>query len=283
MAALKETVYSPDSELKSFKSLMVSIFRSFYDGRGLAKRIFIRNKKALYRQSIFGYLWAFMPPIATAAVWILLRGQKVINFNETDIPYPIYVFSGVMLWQIFVDAVQVPLKTIKSAKSILVKLNFPRESLLLASFYEVLFNAGVKLSVLAVFLLINKAIPTPMILLAPVAILSLIFFGLSIGILLTPLGMLYHDVQKGLQVVFQFLMFMVPVIYPLAKGNVMYKINILNPITPLLMNARNLITNGEIYDLNGFVGVSVFALALFLFSVIIYRVAIPHLVERMGS
>ena len=157
MTQLKETIYSPKSEIGNFSVLLASIFKSFKEGEGLARQLFVRNKKAMYRQSIFGLLWAFLPPIATASIWIFLRGQKVVNFGATDIPYPVYVFSGIMLWQIFVESVQIPLKTIQSSKSILVKLNFPREALLLASFYEILFNAGVKLIILAAFLFSDPA------------------------------------------------------------------------------------------------------------------------------
>lgn len=281
---LKETVYSPQSELSNFKVLISGIFRGFVDGKDLAMQLFIRNRKAMYRQSVFGLVWAFLPPIATAAIWIFLRGNNVVDFGPTAIPYPVYVFSGMMLWQIFVDSVQAPLRTIQSARSILVKLNFPKESLLLASLYDVLFNSAIKLVILIAFLAINLAMPTYMIIFAPVAILALVFFGLSIGIFLTPIGLLYSDIQKGLQIVFQFLIFMLPVIYPLSKGTgLAYKINVLNPITPLLMNARNWLTNGEIYDLNSFIVISVLSVFMLLFSVLIYRIAIPHLVERMGS
>lgn len=281
---LKETVYSPQSELSNFKGLISGVFRGFVEGKSLARQLFVRNKKALYRQSVFGLVWAFLPPIATAAIWIFLRGNKVVDFGPTEIPYPVYVFSGIMLWQIFVDSVQSPLRTIQSARSILVKLNFPKESLLLASFYDVMFNASIKLLILIAFLAINVAIPTYMIVFAPIAILALIFLGLSIGILLTPIGLLYSDIQKGLQIVFQFLIFMLPIIYPLSKNTgLAYKINVLNPVTPLLMNARNWLTNGEIYDLYSFMAISIASLIMLLFSVLIYRIAIPHLVERMGS
>ncbi len=284
MTQLKETVYSPLSELSNFKLLFSNIIKGFVDGKSLARQLFIRNKKAMYRQSVFGLLWAFLPPIATAAIWIFLRGNKVVDFGPTEIPYPVYVFSGIMLWQIFVESVQSPLRTIQSARSILVKLNFPRESLILASFYDVMFNSGIKLLILLAFLVINLSIPTFMIVFAPIAILSLVFMGLAIGILLTPLGLLYTDIQKGLQIIFQFLIFMLPVIYPLSKGTGMaYKINVLNPVTPLLMNARNWLTNGEIYDLNSFIIVSLIAVFMLLFSVVIYRISISHLVERMGS
>lgn len=281
---LKETVYSPQSEISNFKALVSGIIRGFVEGKDLARQLFVRNKKALYRQSVFGLVWAFLPPIATAAIWIFLRGNKVVDFGPTDIPYPVYVFSGIMLWQIFVDSVQSPLRTIQSARSILIKLNFPKESLLLASFYDVMFNSGIKLLILFAFLAINMAIPTYMIVFAPLAILALVFLGLSLGILLTPIGLLYSDIQKGLQIIFQFLIFMLPVIYPLSKETgLAYKLNVLNPITPLLMNARNWLTNGEVYDLNSFIYISLLSVFMLCFSVLIYRIAIPHLVERMGS
>ncbi len=60
--SLKETVYSPDSELLSFGTLMRNMWSDLLDSRELAWRLLVRNISAQYRQSLLGYAWAIAPP-----------------------------------------------------------------------------------------------------------------------------------------------------------------------------------------------------------------------------
>jgi len=57
----------------------------------------VRDISAKYRQSILGVFWAFFPPIVAGLVFIILQSKKVVNFGETDIPYPFFVVSGLTI------------------------------------------------------------------------------------------------------------------------------------------------------------------------------------------
>jgi lipopolysaccharide transport system permease protein len=280
---MKETIYSPESEIRSFGAIFSGIFRGLKDGMPLGKRLFVRNIKAMYRQSLLGLLWAFIPPLLTSVIWIMLNNHKVLAVGDTDMPYPIYVLVGTMLWQILVDAIQLPLKTVALSKKILIKLNFPRESLIIAGLYEVLFNAAIKIFFLGVILVVFGVQPTSMIAMAPVAILGLIMLGLSIGVLLTPIGLLYQDIQRAIQFGMQFLMYLTPVIYTIPKEGLLKTINEINPVTPLIINARNWLTIGDVYQMDMFWFVQGGVLLVFIFALVIYRLSMPHIIERMGS
>jgi len=67
---LKETVYTPDSELLSFGKLLRSMWTDLLASRELAWRLLVRNISAQYRQSLLGYAWAFVPPVFTSLIWI---------------------------------------------------------------------------------------------------------------------------------------------------------------------------------------------------------------------
>ena len=68
----KVTLYSAQSEIRSPLRLLGGIFARFWDGRELAWRLFLRNIRGLYRQTLLGLFWAFLPPIANTAIWIFL-------------------------------------------------------------------------------------------------------------------------------------------------------------------------------------------------------------------
>ncbi|MBT8054682.1 MAG: ABC transporter permease, partial [Gammaproteobacteria bacterium] len=127
---LKETVYSPDSELLSFGKLLRSMWSDLLASRELAWRLLVRNISAQYRQSLLGYAWAFLPPLFTTAIWVFLQSQKVFNVADTGMPYPVFVLTGTVLWQTFVEALNAPLKMINQSRAMLSKINFPREALI---------------------------------------------------------------------------------------------------------------------------------------------------------
>jgi lipopolysaccharide transport system permease protein len=80
---LKETVYTPDSELLSFGKLLRSMGSDLLAARELAWRLLVRNISAQYRQSVLGYAWAFLPPLFTTAIWVFLQSQRVLGVGDT--------------------------------------------------------------------------------------------------------------------------------------------------------------------------------------------------------
>ena len=251
--------------------------------RELSWRLSVRDVSAQYRQSVFGVLWAFVPPIITSMIFIILQSRNIVNFGETDIPYPVYVLVGTILWQLFAESLNAPLKSVIGAKPILVKINFPREALIVSAIYLTLFNLSIKLIVLAVIFIIFQVPLTWGMLLAPVAIIMLMLLGIALGLLITPMGMLYTDVTTALPVIISLWFFITPVVYPLPDQYPYSFIALLNPVTPLLVAARDLLTTGEITNSLSFLLVSLFAIVILFVAWVIYRISLPIIIERMSA
>lgn len=280
---LSEVVYTPESSLKRPTKLLRDMWRDLLASRELAWCLMRRDISAQYRQSILGIAWAFVPPIVTAAGFTLANNAKIINVGVTDLPYPAYIAFNVALWQTFVEALNGPLSAVLSAQPILARINFPREAIILAKLGEVFFNFAVKL-ILIVLLFLWYRIPVhSTVVLAPVALLQLIVLGTSLGLLLAPLGSLYHDVQRGLAVFTGVWFFLTPVIYPVPGSGTFGAIVRLNPVTPLLVTTRELATAGAVSDPYWFSVVSVVTLVGLLLAWIMYRLAMPFVVERVSS
>jgi lipopolysaccharide transport system permease protein len=184
---------------------------------------------------------------------------------------------------VFVDAINSPIKLVGESKAMLSKINFPREALVIAGLGEVLFNFVIRLVLLAaVFIWYEATIPAT-ILIAPFGVLFLIGLGLTIGLLLTPLAMLYHDIGKGVAIGTQLLFFLTPVIYPLPQGGVGAFVARVNPITPLLVTTREWLMTGNTVPVQGFWMVCSSSVVLLLCGWLLYRLAMPHLIARMNA
>jgi lipopolysaccharide transport system permease protein len=276
-------VYTPDSQMRSPRRLMEAMWQDLKASRELAWRLFIRDLSSMYRQSLFGVVWAFVPPLVTSLIFILLQSRNIINFGETEIPYPVYVLVSVLLWQVFTESLNGPLKSVTASKPFLVKINFPREALILSSFYFVVFNLLIKTIILAAIFLIFQIPPTWGLILAIIPVFMLIFLGFGIGLVLTPLGMLYADVGTSLPLATQLLFFLTPVVYPPPTTFPLSLIVYLNPISPLLIAARDLITTGAIYNPVSFFITSGLTIILLFSSWVVYRVALPIVIERISA
>ncbi|MBV5328559.1 MAG: ABC transporter permease [Chlorobium sp.] len=259
------------------------MFRDLLASRELAWRLTVRDIRAQYRQTFLGFLWAIILPLANTLVWIFLSKNGIVNVRATELPYPIFVFTGTMLWAIFIDAVNAPLQVTTAAKPMLAKINFPRESLVMAGVYQTLFNASIKIVLLLVALLFQGIFPGWTLLLFPLGILSLVMVGTMIGLCLTPVGLLYSDVGRAIPLLMQFLMYVTPVVFPMPKEGWAATLFQLNPLSPLILTTRSWLTGAPTDCLQYFLLVNAVALSLLLIFWVIYRLAMPILIERMSS
>jgi lipopolysaccharide transport system permease protein len=276
-------VYSPESQMRSPGRLFRSMWEDLKASRELAWRLFVRDFSARYRQSVLGIFWSFLPPIVMGLIFIILQSKNVINLGEVDIPYPVFVLVGTTLWQLFTESLNAPLRSVTSAKPMLAKINFPREALIASAFYEILFSLFIKSFILVGVFIIFKVKITPAILLAPLAILMLILLGITLGLLLTPIGVLYTDISNALMIGTQLWFFVTPVVYPAPQTFPYSLIATLNPVSPFLIGARDLMTKGVLTNVKPFLVVSILTFMALLVAWVIYRLALPIIIERMSA
>lgn len=277
------TVYTPESALRHPGQMLRAMFRDLLASRELAWRLFVRDISAHYRQSMLGYMWAFLPPIVSTFTFVLLNQTGILKTGKMALPYPVYVMIGTLLWQVFADAVNSPIKTVTAAKTMLAKINFPREAILLSGILEVLFNFVIRLVLLiGVFVYFGISPPAT----APLAIagvFALLCLGFMIGILLTPFGMLYTDVGQALAMLLSFWMLITPVVYTPPTSGMLAWLTRLNPVSPLIVTTREWLAVGPASNLSSALCVFLANLVLLFAGWVLYRLAMPILVERMGG
>jgi lipopolysaccharide transport system permease protein len=282
-ASLPTVIYTPASPLRHPGRLFKEMFRDLVASRELAWRLFIRDTSAQYRQSILGYVWAFVPPLMASLPFVFLNSQGVVGIKGTSIPYAAYAMIGTIIWQAFADALNSPLKTVTAAKTMLAKINFPREAILLSGLGQVLFGVLIRLVLLVAVFVWFRIPPPPTACLFPLGILALVMVGFMIGIVFTPFGLLYTDVQQTLPVLSMFLMFLTPVLYPPPQSGLAAAVARWNPLSPLVVVTRNWLTTGAMTGVAQFAVISAVALVLLLAGWLAYRLALPHIIARIGN
>lgn len=276
-------VYPPDVKTRHPYLLLKSMLSSISKSRELAWRLIIRDIRQRYRQSILGLLWVLMPPIVTTIIFVFLNERKIINIAETDIPYPVYVMIGSLLWQVFTESLLAPLKSFQSCIPIMIKINISPEAPIVSGMGQVMFYMGIQLIVALVVLTIFDINFSVGIFLAIVPIFMLVLLGTAIGLLLVPIGALLHDVAEIMNIVVRLWFFFTPIVYP-PPENWPYSLVVnLNPVSPILISARDLMTKGTIDDPYSLVVIFTITIGALFVAWVLYRLSIPIIIERLGA
>lgn len=227
------------------------------------------------QRSLLRWLWLFLPAAATALAATYVRSKGILHFDTPGMPYPVFVFAGTILWQVFVEALSAPLTQLTNNRHLITRLSFPHEALILAGIWMVLLNAASRFIVLIPVCLFLHVGVAPTALLIPIGIVALATVGLAIGLLIAPIGLLYDDLGRGLTIVTTFLFFLMPVAYPISAQGW----QLLNPVLPLINVTRSWLVGPAA---PGNMAAPLAAASLLVIAWPFYRLARPHIVERQG-
>lgn len=247
----------------------------------LAWALFRRSLRSQYRQTLLGYGWLLIPPLATTVTFLALQRANIVNPGTNAAGYAAFVMTGAVLWQGFTDALGSPLRVIRSAISMLASVNFPREALVVGGLMEVLFSLGVRVAFLLIALVAMGSPPSWATPLAVGAIAALVLLGWMVGLLLVPAGILFRDVELGLPIITTVWFFITPVAYNLPSEGLLAIVGRLNPVTPLLVLGRDLILRGETAHVMAAAPALAATLGLAFAVSVLFRITIPHVVKRL--
>ncbi len=282
MTDIEKKIYTSESQLRNVTTFLKAMISDLYKSRHLSLVLMLRNISAHYRQTYLGYVWAILPAIFTTIVFVYLNNKKILTVEELNVPYVVYVLSGMVLWQVFTDSINSPLNQAEQSISMIKKIMFTREAIIVAGVGEVVFNFLIRsILVIIVFFVYDCEVTLNMVFI-PFGVLSLIILGTFVGVFLLPLGMLYRDIGKSLTIIITIWFFITPVIYSSSSQNVIGLLKY-NPVTPLLVTTRSfLINSNEIYIYPGLLVISV-SVVMLIFGWIFFRLSMPHLISRLGS
>jgi homopolymeric O-antigen transport system permease protein len=224
-----------------------------------------RDVRARYKQTVFGIAWAVVQPFSLMVAFTFVF-SKVAGVPSDGVPYPIFAYSALLFWTFFAMCVSQGTLAMAANSTLVRRIYFPRETLLLA----VLLSAGLDLAVSSTIfagLMLYYQIPVGLSVLWAVPVLAvqvMLTFGLIC--VTSAIHVHFRDVGHGLPLVMQLWMFASPVAYPLSVVPASLRpIYLLNPMAGIIESYRRVILHGETPDLAS-LGLSV-SVALALLSV----------------
>jgi lipopolysaccharide transport system permease protein len=174
-----------------------------------------RDVKVKYKQTFLGVFWVVIQPILTVLIFSLFFG-RALQVPSLNLPYPVFVFSGLLFWNLFSSSLNNASNSITSHAPIIKKIYFPRLIIPLSAIIVALLDFLIAF-VLFIFLLFYFEInvkPMQIFLLWPAAFVLLLVATVGLSCLLAALSVKYRDFRYVIPFALQVTLFVTPVIYP---------------------------------------------------------------------
>jgi len=202
--------------IKPKKGLANLDFKELWSYRELFYFLAWRDIKLRYKQTIFGILWAIIQPFLAMVVFTVVFG-KLANVPSDNIPYPIFVYAGLLLWNIFSTSLNNANQSLVNSANIIRKVYFPKLIMPAASIIVSLIDFMFAALIFGGIMLYYNFMPNfEGLLLLPLLLLITVLTSLGLGLLLSAFNVKYRDVRYVLPFFIQLLIFVTPVIYPVS-------------------------------------------------------------------
>lgn len=270
------TTIEPKSKSTIFQELV-----ELWQYREIFIALAFRDIKARYKQSVLGILWVIIQPIATCLVFTIVFGYFVrVDSGET--PYPVFVFSGLLLWQFFSRNLGEGTGSLVANSAFINKVYFPRMGIPLIGLLASAVDFLLALIVLFVLMIWFGVTFQAQIIFAPLIVLATFCLSYAGALIFAPLNAIYRDVGMAMGYGTQFLMYLSPVIYPVAFLPEQYRwLFDFNPVATLLDWMRWALIGAELPTFRAFFVLGVTVLVTLILGRIVFRKLEPTIVDRI--
>lgn len=215
----------------------------------LLKTLTARELTLRYRGSVLGFAWAVITPIATVVLLTFVFGH-VLGVRWPGAPidaYPVYLFSGLVVNGFLADSIVRAPSLVVSHPNYVRKPPFPLAILAWVMTSELLVPLTIGALIVPALALWFGLELHATLLLVPLVLLPLVFFGVAVGWCLSAVGVYVRDLGHTAGLIATGLLLFSPVLYPLSSAPAVVRpFYYLNPTTSIIENFRAVALNGEI-------------------------------------
>ena len=212
--------------------------RDLWTYRDVLYLLMWRDIKVRYKQTVFGVLWALIQPLSAMLVFSFFFGRLAAIPSE-GIPYPLFTYSGLLLWTFFSTAVTNSGNSLVGNPNLITKVYFPRMIVPCAAIGAALVDLAVTFIPLLALMAYYRMAVDWNLLLTPLLVFMIILLALGVGLWMAALNVRYRDVRYALPFLIQMWMFITPIIYPASLIPAEWQwLLALNPLAGLMEGCR---------------------------------------------
>lgn len=186
-----------------------------WEYRELVWMMMMRDVKVRYKQTVLGVAWAVIQPLTTMLIFTLIFG-RLAKIPSDGMPYPVFVFSGLIAWSFFSSAVSSGGASMVGAAGMISKVYFPRLVVPIASIGVSVIDFAVSFCILLIIMLVYNIGPSWQVIYFPFFAIGLAVAAIGVSTWLTAITVVYRDFRFVIPFMIQIWMYLTPVIYPVS-------------------------------------------------------------------
>lgn len=277
-----------------------SIFMPFQQRIELFQTLAGRDLKGKYRRTFLGQLWSLANPLALMLVYTFVFSFVIKIQLPTGNPsglnsFPLWLLAGLLPWIFFSTVLTQGIGSLISNESLIRKVYFPRNLLVLSTVAAATVNWLIELSVLLIALLVAGAFGVLPLLPALIfLIICFVMFATGIVLMLAIANVYFRDTEYLIGVGLQLGMYLSPVVYPLSLvqlqsekigpiiGNItLIDIYLINPMVVFLSSFRELLFDNKLPGWPSIISILLVALISLLAGLLIFKSKEKKLAELL--
>lgn len=235
----------------------------------LINQLVSRDFKTKYKRSVLGYLWSFLNPLLTMMVQYIVFSTIFRSGIEN---FPVYLLSGIILFNFFTDAVGQGLLAIVCNSSLITKVYVPKYIYPVTKVVSCSINLVISVIPLIIVTLLTGGKITLAILLLPYALLCLLVFCIGMSLLLCTTHVFFRDTSYLWGIVSLVWTYATPLFYPETIIPAKFRfIQTLNPMYHYIKFVRTIFINGVSPDPEAYLVCGLSALAMCVFGAVVFK------------
>jgi lipopolysaccharide transport system permease protein len=185
------------------------------------------------------------------------------------------------VWQLFASGLGGATQSLVNAGALITKINFPRETLVLAAFGQSVFEFVIRAVLVVAAFALYRVTPHWTIILVPFCLIPLCLFTLGLGFFAALVNGVMRDAGQLVTFLLTFWMFLTPVVYPAPTRGAKMWMNVVNPVSPFVIATQDLASRGHLTQPFGFIIGSVVSVVIFLLGWRVFHLTETRIAERV--
>ena len=219
---------------------------SFKHNWELIRELAINDFKLKYNNSILGYFWSLLRPLALFGILYLVFSVFMRLGGGVE-NYQFYLLIGIILWMFFYEMTILSMQSIVAKANLVKKIYVPKIIIVIATSLTCLMTFLLNLVVFFIFMLIFGLKFQFSLWLLPVYLLELYLFSFGLSLILATLFVWFRDLAHIWEILLQILFYATPIIYPLSVAPLKFqKIAFLNPVAQIIQDIREIVMGGQV-------------------------------------
>ena len=257
--------------MQSLIQILSAGLTELWSHKSLFLEMTLLRLKVRYKQSLLGWTWAVLPSLVLMITYTLIF-SKLIGLKGGDLPYALFIFSGLIPWTFFSTSVSTATAGIVTHRYLISRVAFPREIVPLSYVAAALVDLGIGMVMLAAMMYYFGFSPTLNTLYAIPVIGMLIIFSVAVALCCSSFQARFRDIGVAMPLLLQVLMFTTPVVYSSAAIPQSVKaIYFANPLAIVIEAFRQAATSGVSPDAGAMIYCGTVSIVCLVFSYILFK------------